>query len=147
MINNTNLYEIDIDLDKLYCINMEDLNIGGSWDSDFLNLVTLDIYICKNGIEYDEKNYDCTTYDKIRDITGDNDSFEFEMYYPVVQYQPMNKNTPLLVRYYNYFYHFSRFSNKIDRLYLEQYILTDDVGYFLMNKKKIFKMGLFFIEW
>ncbi len=30
MINNTDLFRIDIDLDKLYCIDMEDLDIGGS---------------------------------------------------------------------------------------------------------------------
>ena len=80
MINNTDLFRIDIDLDKLYCIDMEDLDIGGSWDSDFLNLATLDLYICKNGIEYDESNPDCSSYDKIREIAGENDSFEFEMY-------------------------------------------------------------------
>ena len=56
MINNSDFYIIDIDLDKLYCIDMEDLDIGGSFDSDFLNLITFDLYICKNGIEYDENN-------------------------------------------------------------------------------------------
>ena len=135
MINNTDSFRIDIELDKLYCIDMEDLNIGGSWDSDFLNLVTLDIYVCENGIEYNESNHNCTSYEKIREITGYNDSFEFEMYYPVVQYQPMNKTTPMIVRYYNYFYHFSRYSNKIDRLYLEQHILKDDIGFVLQNEK------------
>ena len=137
MVNNSNLFGIDIDLDKLYCIDMEELDIGGSWDSDFLNLVTLDIYTCKNGIDYDEDNYNCTSYDRIMEIAGENNSFEFEMYYPVIHYQPMNKSTPMLVRYYNYFYHFSRFSNKIDRLYLEQHILKDNRG-LLINNEKIF---------
>ena len=48
MINNSDLYEIEIELDQLYCIDMEDIDIGGSWDSDFLNLITLDLYNCKN---------------------------------------------------------------------------------------------------
>jgi hypothetical protein len=135
MINNSDFYMID--LDKLYCIDMEDLDIGGSFDSDFLNLVTLDLYICKNGIEYDENNTNCTSYDKIREIAGENESFEFEMFYPVVQYQAMNKTTPIFIRYYNYFYHFSQHSNKIDRLYLEQYILEDDIGFILVNEKNI----------
>ena len=43
MVNNTDLFIIDIELDQLYCIDMEDLNIGGSWDSDFLFLF---IYFC-----------------------------------------------------------------------------------------------------
>ena len=47
---------------------------------------SIDIYTCKNGIEYDENNPDCTTYDEIADLAGDNDCFEFEMYYPSFQY-------------------------------------------------------------
>ena len=134
MINNSDLYVIDIELDQLYCIDMEDLDIGGSWDSDFLDLITFDLYTCKNGIDYDENNKNCTSYESIIEAAGKNDCFEFEMYYPVVQSQPMNKTTPIFVRYTNYFYHFSRFSNKIDRLYLQQYILKDDIGW--VNKKE-----------
>ena len=128
MINNSYFYHIDIQLDQLYCIDMEDIDIGGSWDTSFLDLVTLDIYTCKNGIDYDENNTNCTSYEEIINITGENDCFEFEMYYPVVEYQPMDKNNPIFVRYSNYFYHFSRYSNKIDRIYLQQHILIDDTG-------------------
>ncbi len=134
MINNTDLYMIDIELDQLYCIDMEDLNIGGSWDSDFLYLITLDIYACKNGIDYDENNTDCTTYDEIAKYAGVNNCLDFEMYYPVVHYQPMNKTNPIYIEYENYFYHLSRFSNKIDRIYLQQHILSDDRGW--INKKE-----------
>ena len=62
MINNSELYMADIDLGKFYCIDMEDLDIGGSWDTDFLDLITFDLYICRNGINYDENNTNCTTY-------------------------------------------------------------------------------------
>ena len=141
MVNYTNLYGLDIELEDLYCIDMEDLNIGGSWDSDFLNLITLDIYTCKNGIDYDENNTDCTTYEEIADLAGSNDCFEFEMYYPIVQYEPNNKKTPLFIKYYNYFYHFSRFSNKIDRLYLEEHILYDDTGLIIKNEVKTSHWG------
>ena len=134
MVNNSNLYIIDIELDQLYCIDMEDLNMGGSWDSDFLFLITLDIYGCKNGIDYDKDNENCTTYEKIIEIFGDNNCLEFEMYYPVVHYQPMNKSTPIIIEYTNYFYHLSRFSNKIDRLYLQQHILRDDIGWINKNE-------------
>ena len=135
MINNSDLYMIDIDIGQLYCIDMENLDIGGSWDSDFLDLITFDLYVCKNGINYDAKNTNCTTYEEIIEIAGNKDCFEFEMYYPVVQYQPMNKTKPIFVRYYNYFYHLSRFSNKIDRLYLQQHIFKDDVGWINKNEK------------
>ena len=131
MINNSDLYMIDIELDQLYCIDMEELDVGGSWDSDFLFLITFDLYACKNGIDYNENNKDCSTYEKIAEMPGNNNCFEFEMYYPIVHYQPLNKTTPIFIEYTNYFYHLSRYSNKIDRLYLQQHILIDDEGWFL----------------
>ena len=118
MAKNANQYMIDVDLDQIYCIDMDDLNIGGSWDSDFIYYIEFDLYNCKNGEDYDKGNENCTTYEEIKEIAGKNDSLDFEMYYPVVHYQPMNKTTPIFVKYINYFYHLSRFSNKIDRIYL-----------------------------
>ena len=134
MKNNSDSYLIDIDLDQIYCIDMEDLDMGGSWDNDFINYVEFDLYACKNGIDYDEKNENCTTYEKISKMATENNSFEFELYYPVVHYQPMNKTTPIFVKYTNYFYHLSRFSNKIDRIYLQQHILNDDKGWFIKKE-------------
>ena len=142
MINNSDLYMIDINIDQLYCIEMEDLDIGGSWDSDFLNLITLDLYNCKDGIDYDENNTNCTSYDKIDEISGDNNNFQFEIYYPVVKYQPMNKTNPIFIKYTNSFYHLSRYSNKIERLYLQQYILNDDQGIISKNVKSYSEWGI-----
>ena len=142
MINNSEYYTIDIELDQLYCIDMEDLYIGGSWDAEFLYLITLDIYICKNGIDYDKNNENCTTYEKLIEQANENNCFEFEMYYPVVNYQPMNKTNPLFVKYTNSFYHLSRYTSKINRLYLEQYILNDDVGWAFKNEKIISYWGI-----
>ena len=129
MRNNSETFILDINLDQLFCIDMEDLEVGGSWDADFLNLVTLDLYNCKDGINYDENNPNCTTYDKIEEFAGKNNNLQFEIYYPIINYQPMNRTDPIVVKYINYFYHLSRFSNKIDRLYLQQHILKDDQGF------------------
>ena len=141
MINNSDLYIIDIELDQLYCIDMEDLIIGGSWDSDFLFVIQFDIYACKNGIDYDENNTDCSTYDEIAQFAGINNSLEFEMYYPVVNYQPMNKTNPIFIEYISSFYHLSRFSNKIDRLFLQQHILRDDRGWVNKDEKIYSRWG------
>ena len=137
MKNNSDKYIINMNLDELYCIDMEDLEVGGGWDSNFLNLITFDLYNCKNGIDYDENNDNCTTYDKIKETAGDNNNFQFEMYYPKINYQPNNKTNPIFVKYTNYFYHLSRYSNKIDRLYLQQYVLKDDQGK-IYNDTKIY---------
>ena len=128
MVNKSDLYMINISLDNLYCIDMEDIKMGGNWQTNFINYIEFDLYICKNGIEYDEYNKDCSSYDKIIKA-AENNSFEMEVFYPEVNYQPNNKTTPIFVKYSSYFYHLSRYSNKIDRLYLQKYILSDDDGW------------------
>ena len=142
MKNNSENFIIDMNLDQLFCIDMDDLDIGGSWDADFLNLITLDLYNCKNGIDYDENNSNCTTYEKIEEFAGKNNNLQFEIYYPIVNYQPMNKTNPIFIKYINYFYHLSRFSNKIDRFYLQQYILQDDQGFITTNIKSYSYWGI-----
>ena len=137
MKNNYNSFILDIDLDQLYCIDMDELKMGGIWDNNFLNYIKFDLYLCQNGIDYDENNSNCSSYEKIIEATDMHNSLSFEMYYPVVYYQPMNKTNPIFIRYFNYFYHLSRFSNKIDRIYLQQYILKDDKGWFF-KKEKLF---------
>ena len=67
---------------------------------------------------------------------SNDNSYEMEFFYPVVYYQPYNKTTPIIVKYTSYFYHFSRYSNKIDRLYLQKYVLNDDKGWFQKDIKK-----------
>ena len=135
MKNYSDSYLIDIDLDQIYCIDMDDLNMGGSWDTDYINYVEFDLYACKNGVNYDEKNENCSSYENIIEMATENNSYEFELYYPVVHYQPMNKTTPIFVRYSSNFYHLSRFSQKIDRVYLQQHILKDDKGWFTKKEK------------
>ena len=135
MINNTDSFVIDIDLNQLYCINMGDLDMGGNFDSDFINYVEFDLFICKNGIDYDENNINCTSYEKLVEASQIYNSFVFEIFYPIVNYQPMNKSVPIFISYSNYFYHLSRFSNKIDRIHLQKHILQDDKGWLIKKEK------------
>ena len=69
MVNALYLYMIDMKLDELYCIDMEDL-YRRKLDTDFLNFVQFDLYICKNGIDYDKNNKYCTSYEQIAEMTG-----------------------------------------------------------------------------
>ena len=137
MANYSNSFVID----QLYCIDMDELDMGGSWEIDFINYVEFDLYSCKDGIDYDENNPNCSSYEKIINFLDSDNSFEIEIFYPIVHYQPMNKTTPIFVRYANYFYHLSRFSNKIDRIYLQQYILNDDTGWILKKEKRFSHWG------
>jgi hypothetical protein len=110
--------------------------MGGNWQANFINYVEFDLYICKNGIDYNESNNNCSSYEKIMDSASNNNSYEMELFYPIVYYQPDNKTTPIIVKYTSYFYHFSRYSNKIDRLYLQKYVLNDDNGWFQKDVKQ-----------
>ena len=136
MVNMSELYLLNVSLGSLYCIEMEELFMGGNWQANFINYVEFDLYICKNGIDYDESNSNCSSYETIIKSASNDNSYEMEFFYPVVYYQPYNKTTPIIVKYTSYFYHFSRYSNKIDRLYLQKYVLNDDKGWFQKDIKK-----------
>jgi len=133
MINKSELYVINVSLDNIYCIDMDDLNMGGNWQTNFINYIKFDLYLCKDGINYNESLLDCSSFEKIIETASEDNSFGMEFFYPVVYFQPDNKSTPMIVKYTSYFYHFSRYSNKIDRLFLQKNMLFDDNGWFTKN--------------
>ena len=126
---------LDIGIEELYCIDMEDLDIGGSWNSEFINYVRFDLYLCKDGIDYNETNHDCTKYKELEDLPGADNSLFFELFFPEVQFQPAEKNMPILIIYRSYYYIFSRHSNKLDRIYLQEHIMEDEQGWIFNNHK------------
>ena len=111
MINNSDLFIIDYPLDQLYCIDMDVLDIGGSWNYDFINYVEFDLYICKNGEDYEENNINCTSYNDLIKGSEVSNSLEIDIYYPLIHYQPTNKTNPIFIKYNTYFYLMSRYSN------------------------------------
>ena len=143
MKNMTNVYSIDVPLNELYCIEMDDLEIGGSWTDEFLNYIQFDLYLCKNGINYDENNENCTKYENLRSIYG---SLSLSLFYPVVQIQSTNIENPVKVIYREYFYQFSKFSNKLDRIYLEENVFIDDLGWITKMKNKNSYWGFSYIN-
>jgi len=126
-------YIIDIPIETLYCIDMEDLNMGGSWNTDFINFIRFDLYMCQDGIDYNESNHKCTTYDNLQNIYGGGESIFFELLYPVVQFQPTNQNMPILIIYKTLYYIVNKFSSKLDRMYLQEYIFEDEKGWVFNN--------------
>ena len=145
MINLGKEFLLDIAIEDLYCIDMEDLNMGGSWNADFMNYIRFDLYLCKDGIDYNESNSNCTTYDKFDELHGKDNSWFFEILYPVVQFQPTEQNIPVLILYKTYYYIFSRYSNKVDRIYLQEHILEDEQGWILSNPQNSSYWGTFSI--
>ena len=133
MANKPDIYSIKASLNQLYCIDSDDIEIGGFWDSTFIGYIKIDMYLCKNGENYNESNLNCTTYDKIKKKIGKENSLMFEIYYPTIQFQPLNYSNPIIILYRHHFYQISKYSNKIARLFLQEYVLDDDQGWFSNN--------------
>ena len=134
MVNKSSAYHLSIPLNEIYCIDMDDLDMGGSWIGDFINYVEFDLYFCENGINYNDNDEKCSTFEDIANFVGKNNSLKIDIYYPIIHYQPTNKTHPLIIIYRQYFYHLSKYSHKIERIYLQQNILTDDLGW-VVNKE------------
>ena len=133
---------LDLPLDKLYCIDMENIDIGGSWNSDFVNYIRLDLNLCKDGLNYDESNINCTRPEYLTSLYGKDNNWFFELLYPSVQFQPHNKTTPIFVIYTSYYYGLSINSNKVDRVYLQEHIFGDDKGWILNKISNVIYWGI-----
>jgi hypothetical protein len=131
-----NDFLLNAKLDNLFCIDMEDLNIGGSWNSDFLNYIRLDLNLCKNGLNYNESNINCTPREYLNEKFGANNNWYFELLYPSVQFQPSNKEIPIFVLYNSYYFALSTSSNKVDRIYFQEHIFEDERGWVFDNNEE-----------
>ena len=129
MAYKDNTYLITVPLNELYCIEMDDLEMGGSWINEFINYIEFDLYFCEDGVDYDEENPKCTSNTKISNLIGKNNSLAIALYYPVIQFQPTNETNPIIILYRQYFYHISKYTNKIERISLQENVLTDDLGW------------------
>ena len=135
MINGNNIYQISVPLNELYCIDTEDLDMGGSWMSEFINYIEFDLYYCEDGINFNESNSKCSTFEKIINFIGEKNSLDISIYFPVVQFQPINKTNPIIVIYRQFYYHLSKYAYKINRIFLQENVFTDDSGWILKNEK------------
>ena len=137
-----NKFIISIPLNELYCINMDDLYLGGGWNSESLSIVQFDLFLCKNGINYDSNNSDCTSFEKLLNRTGRNNSLIFEFLYPVVRFQPTNIKNPAVVIYEENYFHLNKWTNKKNRISLKEYIIKDDVELLYSKPKNLSYWGV-----
>jgi hypothetical protein len=132
MANKPDNFKINVPLNELFCIDNDDLTFGGSWNGNYLYFIEYNLHLCQDGINFNVSDPRCT---KIEDLLAHkNTSWLFEFYYPVVQFQPTNFEVPLAVIYRSYFYRLATHSNKVERIYISQNILTDDKSLLKSNK-------------
>ena len=133
MANKTEEYIIDVPLNELFCIDYDDIQWGGSWLGDIIYYIEINLFLCKDGIDFNASDPKCT---KMTDLLRHkNTSWLFEFYFPVVQFQPTNFNIPISIIYRSYYYRLSAYANKVERLYIQENILCDDRDIFGSNYK------------
>ena len=142
MANKNDVFQITIPLNKIYCIEMDDLDMGGSFINEFIHYIRFDINYCQDGMNYNETHSKCSSFDKIMNFIGNNNSLEIDFYYPIVHFQPTNKTYPIIVIYKQHFYHISKYVNKIERLFLQENVITDDSGWVLQKETNTSYWGI-----
>ena len=133
MINITDQYEIDTPLNELFCIEQNDIPFGGSWLSDKLFYLEVNLFLCEDGIRYNASDSRCTPLQDIVKFT--NTTWLFEFFYPNVQFQPTDHDIPMRVIYKNYYYRLSSYTYKLERLYIQENILNDDTSLITTKSK------------
>ena len=135
-----------LNFDTLYCIDMDDLIIGGDWFHDSVYYIQIDFFLCEDGVNMGTKGKKCTDYNKLMEYIGDDNAWHIELYYPEIQFKPTNKNNPLEIFYNTHFYNFNKLNTKVERLYLKEYTLIDDQGWIFGKKKNFTLWGFDKIE-
>ena len=134
MINSTDIFKIEVPLNELFCIDKDDIFFGGNWNDNFINYLEINLYLCKDDKYFKTSQQKCTTTisELIKNI---NIPLSFDFYYPVIQFQPTNFKKPLSIIYKNYIYKLSTYSYKIEKLYIQEHILSDDRNMIYSNNK------------
>ena len=124
MANMPNNYKIDIPLNQLFCIDRDNISFGGNWNEKYLHYLEINLYLCEEGIPYNLSDPRCSKLEKL--LKRVNSSLIFDFYFPIVQFQPTNLDTPIEIIYKNYYYRLTTYSYKVQKIYLLEHILSDD---------------------
>ena len=133
MANKPENYRISVPLSELYCIEQEGVEFGGHWNSKFLDYIEINVYLCDGNIMFNASDPRCKNTSDL--LKRQNSSIIFDFYYPVVQFQPRNLETPIAIIYKNFYYRISTFSHKLEKVYIREHILSDDKNMLTTNYK------------
>ena len=125
MFHLKNQIFLDSTLDQLYCIDMDDLIIGGTWSSDYLYYIEFNLYSCPNNSYCNEDN----TMNEIGNF------FEIIFYYPTIRFHQDEYNSPFEIKYKKDYFILNKKVSKVNQLYLRKLILLDNIGLFGSNEK------------
>ena len=123
MKNISSEYNIEVNLETLYCFNMKNLEIGGDRNELFFNYIEINLYLCEKS--------DKTTCNNSKN--GIN-SMEIEIYYPEIYFMSDNRKNPFSIIYKPIIYSLNN-NNNVNILYLRKTTLLDDKGLFQKSIK------------
>ena len=135
MANKPDNYKIDVPLNELFCIDQDDIPFGGNWNGNYINYLEINLFLCEEGIYFNSSDSRCSNVIKL--FNNINSSLTLDFYYPVVQFQPTDLKTPISIIYKNYFYRLSAYSHKIEKIYIQEHVLSDDRNLINTNYKNI----------
>ena len=130
---------INVPLNQLFCIE-NDILFGGNWNNDFLNYIEINLYLCEDGVAFNSSDPRCAKIDNY--LKGINSSLLFDFHFPMVQFQPTNFKSPIEIIYKNYYYRLSSYNYKIEKLYIKENILSDDINMITSNYKNTSFYGM-----
>ena len=90
---------------KLYCPELGGKKFGGYWDSNNLYYFEIQVFFCEDDPKF------------------------FALYYPLVEFNPLSYNEPLIRRYKNYYYCLSYRLQRNDDIFLKKTTMNDDKGW------------------
>ena len=125
----------NLNLFSAYCIDLNNLTIGGYWEYNFTEYFEIRLYFCKNGENYYKNNENCTSLETLNNIFNSDYLWYINIYYPLYEFDSNDKNSQLKIIYKSYIYTLSQTIQKNDRMFLKKITLNDDQGW-MFNKKK-----------
>ena len=140
MIDKPLNYRIDVPLNQLFCLDVDNISLGGNWNEQFLNYLEINLYLCEEGIPYNSSDPRCAQLNKL--LNRINSSLLFDFYFPIVQFQPTNLKNPVQIIYKNYYYRLSSYSYKVEKLYIREHILSDDQNMYKSEYKNSSYWGM-----
>ena len=126
----------------LYCPELGGKKFGGYWDSPNLYYFEIQVYFCENGTQVSKNNTKCTSLHLLNEFLNQDHPKFFALYYPVLEFNPLSYNKPLINLIKNYYYCLSTRLQRNDDIFLKKTILNDDKGWFFSTNKNITGWGV-----
>ena len=139
------LISLNFDPSSIYCINTDGLDLGGILNKEDY-YIEFEISLCKNGIEYNTTNPDCTSIEKLQKAMG-NTFWSIEFFFPEFEFDPNDHKTPQRSVYKNHLIYLSKYTYKLENVYFKENIVSDNDNFISSKRKNSTYYGYYKNDW